>query len=211
MRYVVPLLLVLVLTAGCLGDGSEVIRGEASAATVDDDALADAGYDHQRTETRWLNTTLDVDLSGDVELSSSPEVEAQTKVAEYRGTSGEPPAVFSVYATPAVRPVESIDETVNLAMQGDTADLATDAQTLYTDVRNVEHVENRTVTLLGNETTLRVYEASATADGEQVDVVLSVASVEHGGDYVTVVSVSPATARDPETVDSLVGAVSHEK
>lgn len=211
MRYVASLVLVLAVTAGCLGGGgADVIRGEASNATVDDDALAETGYERHRAEAGWLNTTLDVELGGDVELSSSPEVEARTRVTEYR-RAGDPAVAFAVYATPAVRPVESIDATVNLATLSDTEDLAADVQTEYASVEGATHVRNETVTLLGNETTLRVYEATATADGEPVDVVIAVASVEHGGDHVTAVSVAPASVHDPETVASLIGAVSHEK
>lgn len=211
MRRGIALLLLLVLTAGCLGggSGSDVIRQEAAAATVGAEALAETGYEEHRVETAWLNTSVRAEVSGDVEMSSPRDVEARTQIAEYRRGTDRGPAAFVVYSTPAVRPVENVDETVNLAAERDTATLAGDLQSAYGAVTDLAHVENRTVALLGNETTLRVYEATATTDGERVDVTVYRGSVEHGGDHVTVVAVLPAD--DDERLRSLVESVIHEK
>ena len=212
MRYLLALVLVSVLTAGCLGGGgSDVIRQEASAATVGDEALAETGYEEHRVETAWLNTSVRAEVSGDVEMSSARDVEARTERAEYRRGTDRGPAAFVVYSTPAVRPVENVDETVNLAAERDTGALVGDVQSAYGDVSGVSHVENRTVALLGNETALRVYEATAMADGEERTVTIYRASVESGSDHVTVAAVAPAGADEGERVRSLVESVTREK
>jgi hypothetical protein len=142
-------------------------------------------------------------------MSSVRDVEART--ATYRRDTERGPATFVAYATPALRPAESVNATVTLAAERDTAALIGDVQTVDADVNDVTRVGNRTVTLLGNQTTLRAYEATATVGGRRVDVTIYRASVRYGDDNVSVPVVAPAGVDERERVRSLVGAVSHEK
>lgn len=83
------------------------------------------------------------------------------------------------------------------------------ADTAYTDFDDVTHVENRSATFLGTDTTLRSFTATAQVDGSPVDVAIHVAKTRHEGDVVTAVAIQPENASDPTTMVALIDAIDH--
>lgn len=202
------LLVTLVVTAGCsLQPDSEPIRASASVASVPDATLDSTGYEPVGAGSPWLNVTVTESIQGDVELSSTRDVRARTQVRTYRRTTDAGPAFVAVHATPAVRLFENRNRTMNPARELSTAELANRTQPTYSEISGVKQTGTRTMTLLGDETTGVVYRASATRDGESTSVEILLATVERGGDFVTVVATVPAGADDRSRVRTLVEAV----
>lgn len=213
MERVALLLAVLVLVAGtgCSGPESdaEPIRTNASRATVAPDALSATGYELAGERRQWLNTTISARIQGDVTLQTTRVVNASVAVAEYRRGTDGPPAVLGLYSVPGVQPFESANLTKNPAESLDAAALAVRAQSTFVDVRDVEKRGERTVAMLGTQTTLARYTATAAAGGSGVEVDISVATVRHDGDYVTAVLVGPPGATDLSRTDRLLAGVRH--
>ena len=166
---------------------------------VEDSAVApatlpeSAGYERTLAEEPTIETTVDVDLSGDVEVSSQRDVVATVFRRVYEAPTGER---FGLVTAPAVRvfetpevvrdPVASLDDDRVL-------ELATDL-----DVGGVgEYEPAGAATLLSTETDRGV--ATATLDGADARVVLL--RVRAGEDSVTAVGV------DPDDVDHPFGDV----
>lgn len=204
-------LAVLLVLAGCSGPGDrtpEPIEGTASAATIDDDDLSAAGYERALVESRGVNRTGTIDVSGDVEMTVEYRVRATARRAVYRSTDGDLPSIVALYSVPLVSP-DSVDATIDPLGDRSTAAVVGRVQGTYADVQSLEWVENRSVKLLGNETTLVEYATTAAVDGQSVDVVVSVARVRHAGDVVRVVVILPRDSADPTAVRRLLGAVQH--
>lgn len=204
-------LTVLLVVAGCSGPGDRTpqpIEGTASPATVGGDALSSAGYEEVTVGSDRVNRTGTIDVSGDVELVVDYQARATAQRAVYRTTDSDPPSVFAVYSAPLVSP-ESVGVVIDPLGDRSTAEIVGRVQGIYADPGQLDHVENSSATLLGNETTLAKYATTATFEGSSVDVFVYVASVRHDGDVVRAVAVVPRDADDLGTVRSLLSAVDH--
>jgi hypothetical protein len=202
-----------VVVAGCAGAGGgdatpgPPLAGTATAAELADGVRSETGFAETGRTTRQLNTTVSATIQGDVELRTTRRVNVTTvSVAYERGGSGGSPVAFGTYSVPGVEPFERADLVKNPAEGLSPAELATRAQDTYTVTETTER-GTTTLTLLGNETTAARYAATATRGGEQVAVVVTVATVRHAGDYVTAAVVAPEGAA-VETA-RLFGGVTH--
>ena len=212
MRLSVALVVVLVFTAGCTGGGSDdPIVAEAEPASVEAAALEDTGYQQHRNGSAVLNTTVHASVSGDVELEATKDVEATLRVAEYRAADAPPTPSALVVSSPAVQPIENVNESVDPARSVSLAKLLAVTQDQYAGVVNVSKVDERSIGLLGEGTTLRSYRATASVDGDAVAVRLHVATVRDGADYVTVIGIAPEDASDRDRIRRLAEGVVHEK
>lgn len=202
-----------VLVAGCIGappdDDDPPIRATAGAATLSEETRTSAGYEAVRERRARLNVTVFAELSGDVSLTTERRVNATVSTAVYRRAGDGGPAVFALYTAPGIQPFENADLTKNpFASLGEPARFER-AQLTYDDVGGLDSKRTRPVTVLGNETTLTTYTATAARDGTSVDVTVGQATVFHRGDFVTAVFVTPADANQP--VETLLGGVKYEK
>lgn len=175
------------VTGGCLGNG-ERIEVAGQPASVPDPG--DAGYEALGSHDLTVNETITITLSGDVEGRSSQEVRATIPIRTYRRTGGA--AVVAVAASPHVQVIENPPKGSDPLSARSTAPLLEFVQDRYSDFQGVGETDSESVPILGNETTLQHYEATATRNGERVDVVASVARARHAGDAVTVVAIRPA-------------------
>lgn len=194
--------------AGCLGDDSTPVRASGSPATFGSDTVADAGYERVGVTNRTLNATLTTTLKGDIEAQESKDVVAEIPVSLYR-RPGDPPSVVAVASSPVVQLLENPPRSSDPLSTLSTAELVAFVQTTYGDVGGIERTDDRTVTVLGEETTLVTYRGTATAAGTALDVRLRVGRVRDDGDVVTVVAVRPAATDDTSDVGSLLGALEH--
>lgn len=146
--------------AGCglVPEEGEPIEASASApATLPDDA----GYSEITSEETTIETTVRVDLTGDVELSSTQDVIATVFRRVYEAADGRR---FGLVTAPAVQIFESpevVRDPVGALGNARVVALATGL--------TVESVgsttESGSVTLLGTDATLRTATATA-GDGE---------------------------------------------
>lgn len=198
----------LVSLAGC-SFLSGPIEFSASQATVADATVADSGYE-------------EVEVSEDVierEFSRAGvtrEVRVTNWMAMYErqvdlGPLGsQRAAVVSVLATPKIEiagqgPFSPVADYSN-------EDLVQLVQQQYEGLSDVQEVDERQVSMLGETATVTRYAATATLDGGgEVDVYLHVTKVEHGDDYVIAVAVHPQSLPgEQQRVDALFQNVEHE-
>lgn len=201
-------LVALALLAGCVpqdgGGGSERVVASGTPATVADDALSSTGYAAGEATNRTFNTTVTLEIQGDVQLQGSRDVTATVPIRRYN--RDERGAVLAVASTPAVQPVEGQPYYRDPLATKSPAEQVTFLQPEY-DVSDLEQVDNTTVTVLGNETGLQTYTGSA--GGEDVRVFLT--RVRHGSDFVTVVAVAPADTDTGDRVQRLLDGLEHPK
>jgi len=185
-RFLVGGLAGVVWTAGCglVPEESDPIEASATApATLPDAAAADAGYEQIVAETTTVETTVDTDISGDVELNASRDVVMTLFRRAYRANGGRR---FGLVTAPTVRIIENSETRYDPAPALDPARVVA----LATD-RSVDAVsdfaESRTVTLLGTETPRET--ATATDGDDELAVVR--ARARAGDDAVTAVALAP--------------------
>jgi hypothetical protein len=209
-------LALVVLVAGCGGGGGggdapsgPPLTGAATAAELADGTRSEAGFVETGRATGRLNTTVSATIQGDVELRTTRRVNVTTASVSYRRErEGGDPTAFGTYSVPAVEPFERADLSKNPADGLAAAELADRAQDVYA-VTGTTAAGTTTLTLLGNETRATRYEATGTRDGRETTVVVTVATVRHGSDYVTAVLVVPAADRDRVSAAALFDGVTH--
>jgi len=171
--------------AGCgvLPEESEPIEASASTpATLPDDA----GYTEVDAGETTIETTIRVDLTGDVELSSTQDVVATVFRRVYEADDG---SRFGLVTAPAVLIFENpevVRDPVGALDDARVVELATGL--------SVESVgsttEGRSVTLLDEETTL----STATTTTDDGDVPTAWTRVRAGEDSVTAVTTGDGEA-----------------
>lgn len=211
MRRASAMMLVIVLVAGCGGGGSGgPVQLSATPATIDEGVLAETGYEPLSESTDWVNTTVSVSISGDVELEASKDVRAKSPVRAYQRETEAGPAVAGLVSVPVVRLLEkSANIPRNPADEMGPADFAGRLSTTYSDLEVGEVRSNTSISFLGNRTFLVQYAATASHEGSTIDVRVFIATTRHGGDYVTFVAIVPATAADQDSVKQLLAGVQH--
>ncbi len=198
--------------AGCNGTGGaetpEPITASASPATVSDHALTTAGYEEDSVEERELTASGRLDIAGDVQMELRYTIRATTSRAIYRDGDASPPRLFSVMSVPFAKP-EQVSATINPLRDRSLSDLANRSQDTYSGISDLRHTENITVSVLGNETTLAKYSATATTANGQTDVYLYVVRFRHEGDILIGIALGPQSADDPATIRTLAEAIQH--
>ncbi|MFB6192280.1 MAG: DUF6517 family protein [Haloarculaceae archaeon] len=212
MRRALALLVVLVvLTAGCSGGGSDggdgPIVASASPATIDEAVLAETGYERVLATNETHNTSFTLTIQGDVQANPTFEVRATVHRAVYRRSLDGGSATVALLSVPTVKPSEQLASRIDPFRARTPAETAANAT--GADVSGLRHRDNRTVTVLGNETTMRLFDGTVARDGAAVDATVGVATVRDGTDAVTVVVVTPRGADERAAVDRLLAGVRH--
>lgn len=196
---------VLLLTAGC-SFLEDPVTFEASQSVVSEDARQATGYEEVRVVDQTVTRSFG---SGNL----SKEVRVVNKLAEYKRQvslgplSGEL-ARFSVFTSPEV---EVGGQQFNPVADMSNAELAMLVQEEYGTVSNVRVDENRTVSLVGSQTTVSRFTAEAqTTGGQSVDVYLHIGQVAHEDDFVVVIAVYPQQLDEQDSVDQLIRGVDHQ-
>lgn len=211
MRHVrVALLLSLVVLAGCnAGPGDrtpEPIEAEASAATVPEGALSASGFSEGGREEIAVDRSGTLSVSGDVEMNLGYQVRATGWRTTYRSADGA--TVFGLYTVPLAEP-ERVDAQIDPLGDRSLSEIVAGAQTTYSDPGELERVQNRTVSILETETTVQQFAGRATRDGETVAVTVYVATVDHEGDRIRAVAVTPREADNWDTLRGLFENTAH--
>ncbi|MDZ7702607.1 MAG: DUF6517 family protein [Halobacteriales archaeon] len=211
-RLPLPLLLAfLIATAGCVGvlTGSEPLTLESSPVSVSSAAQSDTGYEESRVTTQELER--EVSAAG-----QTREVIATNHIAEYARTIDAGPmgsgefARFVVVSTPAV---EVLGKTFNPVGEMSNRELAELAQDQYQGLSNIAEEGERSVTLLGSQTTVTRFSADAMVQGtgQTVELTLHVTRLRHGDDFIVIIAAHP-TLLTGETgkIDRLLEGVQHD-
>lgn len=178
-------------SAGCLGfvRGDETLELSATAAGPSDDALAETGYEHQRTEE--LEVVREFSAAG-----RTREVEVANILSEYdKGIEMGPlgrarGAVFVALATPQV---EVLGRTFNPVGDMGNRELAEEFQSQYEGVTVGDELDVRTIEVLGDSVDLSKFDAQAEFQGQGMDVYFHIGTAEADdeNDFVVVIGVHP--------------------
>lgn len=201
-RALVIALVVLVALAGCSGGGSDRIVDSGTETTVSPSALDATDYERVGTTTKTLNATVKATVSGDVELDADQPVTANIPVTIYRTDTDCGTAVFSVAASPAVRPIENQPIRRDPLATRSPTERTNLLQSTYT-VESPSERANETVRLLGNDTVAVSY----AAESDRGTVTVTITSVRDGEEFVTVVAVAPRSEADSERFQRLLDGV----
>lgn len=188
------LLVLLVATSGCLGviTGSEPLVLSADDAGVSGDALSGTDFEHEDTQTVWLNRTVE-------QAGQEREIRVQNHVSTYRRpvavdpTDGVTFGAFVVASTPkasiagqSFNPIGRMSHEQMLErFVGQSA-----------DVRDVQREDSRTLTVLGEGAEVVRFSGVVERSGQEVPVFIEVTRVEDGDDFVVGLGVYPQETAD---------------
>jgi hypothetical protein len=139
-------------------------------------------------------------------------VEAANKVTTYEETIDIPLlgsaklGIFTVVSSPAV---EIGGETFNPIGDYSNDRLVRFIASSYDGLDGVERVSQRQITVLGTETTVTKYSATAPFQGEDVDVLVHVTKVRDGEDFVAFGIYPQRLDGEEENVISMTRAAEH--
>ncbi|MBZ6494954.1 DUF6517 family protein [Natrinema longum] len=200
------------VVAGCTG----LVRDSLSSTpgTVSAAALEETGYDEHTVEEVVVERTV-----GRFGIERS--IEASNWYAEYDraialdslGLTRIQAAVVSVLTTPQV---SVLGKTFNPVGNYSTDDLVELIQNRYDRLEDVEYADEESVAVLGTETTLARYRASARliTAGTTLDVYLALSEpVAHGDDFAICVAVYPqlqGLEAESGFVRTMLESVEHE-
>ncbi len=208
-------------TAGCVSQlpfiGDEELAFTASPAVIPDSVLDETGYDEQELDelvieesfeaggqeqdVRVTNWQAEYDKSielGGIDLSVNDDLRA---------------AVCSVLSTPQVN---VLGRSFNPVADMSTSELADMAQDRFDDMDGLEPIDETSLTILGDSTTVTEFEGEAEllAEGVTVDLTLHIAeAVEAGDDLVVGVGGYPTQFADEEreNVLAMLEGIVHEE
>ncbi|WP_135364331.1 DUF6517 family protein [Halosimplex halophilum] len=200
-------LVVLLATAGCIGflTGSEPLGFAANATEVDDATLEETGY--QLAASGSPNSTHNVSAAGQTrQVVVSSELRRYNRTVELaEGVEGDFARV-TVFTSPAasvagtsVNPIGSLsNERLVRRFVGASSGLS-----------DVQFQSNRSVEFLGESRTVSEYTATQRMGGVETNATIHLATVEHDGDFVTVVAVHPEAVDERSRVDTLLAGLRH--
>lgn len=208
-RKALPALLaVLLVSSGCLGfvTGEQSLEFEADPARTDESVASNAGYESNGTQSVRVERNLSVaDVTRRVAVTN--EVTTYEKSVEVPVVGSLRLGVFSIISSPAV---EVAGRELNPIGDYDNDQLVGLVQSRYDGLSEVRRVSNRTISVLGSDTTVSKYAASTTVRGQQVDVFVHVMKVRHGEDFVVAVGVYPQRLDgEEENVLEMMRAIDH--
>lgn len=181
--------------AGCFGLFEEDLVFEATPASVPEEVLSETGYEFQAEEEIPVERTYEVgDETQTVQVINwSTEYDKRVDV----GGTGQRAAVFSVLSSPRV---EVLGRSFNPVGDMSTVELADMIQERYEEFDDLEHVDDGTIEVLGEETTRSRFRGDVQLDvGATVEVDLHVTeAVESGEDFVVCVGGHPTLLPDEE-------------
>lgn len=197
-------LAVLLTLSGCALLTGETLEFTASTATVSDDARQAAQYEPVGVETQTINRTVEA-------LGQERTVVATNRIATYERdlvvASTEAMGRVTVVSTPQM----SVGgQSVNPVGSMGPRELLETIAAGQTDLSNVALRDNRTVTVLGEDATVSVFDGTTEYAGQAVDVTLHLVRVAHEGDYVIGVAVHPSVMTGEQAdVDTMFAGIEH--
>ena len=200
----------LLLTSGCIGflTGSEALQFSSNEVKVTQSAQQETNYQQARREPQTVTRQFQA-------AGQTREVEVTNHLSEYSRSVSIPLfgdqqiARFTVMSTPKVTIAEQ--GPFNPVGDMNNTELVLTLQEKYEAISNVRPESERTVTVLGEETTVSKFRADATTDtGQSVEVFIHLTKVDHGDDYLVGVGVYPTQVDgEQENVDTLLQSIVH--
>jgi hypothetical protein len=206
-RTLLSLAIVAMVTlSGCALLTGETLEFEASPATVSDSAQEDARYDEVSVESDTASRTFSV-------AGQEREVRLTNWVASYERdlevTTTPAPGTVAVFATPEVSVAGQTLNPIGTMSEQELLELVVQQ---YEGLSDPTEQSTRTITVLGEETTVTTYAATVTYQGQEVDVLLHLTRVKHEGDFIVGVGVHPALmSADQAGIDTMLRGIEHSE
>lgn len=205
-------LAVAVLLSGCAAT-QESFSFSASPGTFSDSAVEEAGYDEIGTEELVINRTVTAagsERQVTVTNYASTYLRNVTLAGQERTLAGA-----AVFTTPSISIVGNEFNPIADESNRELVQRATNRVEGQLDgqrIQDVEFVENRTMTVLGTETTVGVFSATTTVQGSEIELRILVTKVKHEGDFVLVAAAYPQALASDERprAETLFANVEHE-
>lgn len=209
--------LLMASTAGCTDRipfmGEEPMEFESSLASVPQDVLDETGYEKQQEEAIEINETFEA-------AGRSQEVLVTNWQAEYDKSLSMGPldineearaAVFTALTTPQV---SVLGRSFNPVADMSSEDLAEMVQDRFDDMEGFSQVDEDSVTIAGESTTVGEFEGEADVAGigYRVDITLHIAeAVESGDDLIVGVGGYPTELQsdERENIFTLLESIEH--
>jgi len=197
-----------VLLVGGLSGCTDLITGdearfEAETATVSQQARSDTDYEEQAIKEDVLERNFEQVDRTVVVVNMLAEYSRSVDIG--LGLSGEL-ARFTVLSSPQVeiagRAFNPIDDLNN-------KELALRLQEQYDGIENVQSVDERDGSLLGETVTVSRFEAEAQTNGESVDVFIHIAQAPSESDFVVALGVHPKDIDETDRINRLLEGVQH--
>lgn len=202
MRVGVTLVAFCLVASGCLGVVTqETFEFESSPAAIDDGSLADAGYEPSASRAITVNRSFEIQ-------GQERRVNLTNHVRTYRKpTAGVPLAHAVAFSTPSA---SVLGQSVNPLARVDERQLVELALEDVAQVRDVTRVDNRSVTVLGSETTVEKFAARAERNGSSARVFVHATRLTNEGDLLVLVVMYPRSMEDGDSdVVTLLRGVEH--
>ena len=202
------LLAMFVITSGCVGvlTGSEPFVATASEVGVNEAALSETDFQHENTQTAWLNRTVDV-------AGQEREVRIRNYVSIYQidpSISMDGTVTFGLFSAFSTPQVSIAGQALNPVGQMSHKQLIERVAGESGEIRDVQQSGSRTTTILGSDAEVTKFSAVAVRQGQEVPVFIEVTRVEDGEDYVIAVGVYPQEGDDVEPqVETLFSGLEH--
>jgi hypothetical protein len=179
----------LVGTAGCLGfaRGEEPLVFEAVGARPSDEALAETGYRHHETRSETIEEAIEIaGQSREIELIN---VLVECDKALDLGAAGRlRAAAFVAFATPQF---EAFGRRFHPGDRISTRRLATELSSNFDELSIGEEVDERTLTVFGEEVDVSTFEGRAVLGPTTLDVYVHLGAAMNDDDFVVLVGVHP--------------------
>ncbi|MFB6222052.1 MAG: DUF6517 family protein [Haloarcula sp.] len=198
----------LVVSSGCVGLlTGETVEFDASPASVDDSALEETGYEQTMADEQTIERTVTV-------AGQERTVRVTNQMRQYQrgidlGPLGEVEASrFVVFSTPSA---SVAGQALNPAADWSNERLVEEVASRNSQIDDVQFERNRSVDALGESREVSVFSGTTTIEGQEVDVLIHLASFEHDGDVVVAVGIYPerVDGRESDRVDTMLGGLSH--
>lgn len=196
----------LLASAGCTGlllqEETAFVAGEANVTAGDRMA-----YSHNATQ--WQNVTRSVEAAG-----QEREVTVSNRAALFvnRTADGSAGAAFVVVTSPQVRLAGQELNPVAELSQRDLLSEFSGQFDQFGNLTDVQERETRQVRMVGREADMRVFNATMEGEDADHDVVVNVAKVKHGDDYLVAIGIRGLNGADLPTAgdtEALVRRVEH--
>lgn len=196
----------LVVSSGCLGLlTGQTVAFEAERAGVSDAALETTGYEQTGTETRTISRN--VEFGGQQRtINVTNHVGQYARVVDFGPLGQVNASRLIVVSTPGA---QVAGQTLNPAASWSNRRVIEQVAQRSGQIRDVSFVGNRSVQSLGEARNVGEFTGTTTIQGQEVDVLLHVASFEHQGDVIVLVAVYPEQIDEQDNVDTLIGGLQH--
>jgi len=199
---------VLLVTAGCLGglggfvSGDESLSFSAGAISIPEDAVSESPFTLASDESVSFNQS--VEAGGE-----SRQVDMNVHMLHLqRSYQGAPLASVVVLSVPQV---EVLGQQVDVTEEMDPGSLIGRAEGESGELQQDQKIGEESVQMMGEERTVEVFSGTTTRNGESADAEIHVATFDHEGDTIVAVGIVPQVAEGEEAaVVDLLEAVQYE-